>query len=78
MSEFFQQLEEQRRIECEKIGCGALAGVLVGVLAVKFMTAPANILELWPAIGGSLPGACIVAGILERREEQHIKSLHQI
>lgn len=67
MSDFFQDLENQQRIERANIGIGATLGLLAVTVFIRFGLDPSSVINYAPALGGALLGACVEAGIIEHR-----------
>jgi hypothetical protein len=72
MSDFFERLEAQRRLELSKVGFGAAVGVLAVVAFFRFALEPSSIIDYAPTLTGILPGASIAAAIIDYRENARI------
>lgn len=72
MTVFFDRLELQRRYDLQEITVGAAIGVLVAATITKYTTDP-SVLGYLPTVLGAVPGASVIAGIIERREQQKLE-----
>jgi hypothetical protein len=68
VSDFFEELETQRRRELGDVAVVATIGVLAVVAATRFLIDPSSAIDYIPALGAALPSACIAAGIIEHRQ----------
>jgi hypothetical protein len=68
MSDFFHKLESQRRYELLDISLGAVLGIEAVAGFVRLAIEPTSLIQYAPTLGGALVGACLAAGIIERRQ----------
>jgi hypothetical protein len=68
MTDFFDKLEFQRRVELQKVLIGAELGILAVTAIIRLAVDPSSVLDYVPALGAAIPGACIAAGVIERSD----------